>query len=535
MADTYSMPLRAVADLHPDPKNARKHSDEQLRSLRSGIEEFGWTYPIAADAAGIVRAGNGRLAIAQAIYVEGGRIKLPSGDELPDGMIPALDCSGWTDQQWAAYALFDNKIADDAEWDQQALADALRELDALDIDTELSGFSQGEFDAVIAGLDAAAKSAEGKAQAKASSGTLAREFLIPPFTVLNAREGWWQERKRQWLALGIESEVGRGDNLLKFSDTLIEPDPEKRKAMKDAKNAPGDVPGGLAYGSMQISDGANRTLTGTSIFDPVMCEIAYRWFSPRGGLILDPFAGGSVRGIVAAALGRKYRGIDLREEQVEANDVQWGEIEPRLPDIEGEDHPGPEWYAGDSNEVLGSAPFNGKADADLIFTCPPYGDLEVYSDIATDLSAMGADEFDAVYAEIIAKAAKRLKPNRFAAIVIGDYRDKDGLYRNFVSKTIAAFEAAGLRLYNEAILVTATGSLAIRAGGSFRTTRKMGKTHQNFLIFVKGDPRKAADDLGPVDVSAALANLGENQEDGDGIISEDTEYGEKISGLGGEI
>jgi hypothetical protein len=39
---------------------------------------------------------------------------------------------------------------------------------------------------------------------------LGDEFIIPPFSVLNAREGWWQERKRKWLALGIQSELGRG-------------------------------------------------------------------------------------------------------------------------------------------------------------------------------------------------------------------------------------------------------------------------------------------------------------------------------------
>lgn len=45
---------------------------------------------------------------------------------------------------------------------------------------------------------------------KGHGSTLGNEFLIPPFSVLNAREGWWQERKRAWLALGIQSELGRG-------------------------------------------------------------------------------------------------------------------------------------------------------------------------------------------------------------------------------------------------------------------------------------------------------------------------------------
>ena len=54
------------------------------------------------------------------------------------------------------------------------------------------------------------------------------------------------------------------------------------------------------------------------MFDPVLCELVYRWFSAPGHLVLDPFAGGSVRGIVAAATGRAYAGIDLRDEQVQA-------------------------------------------------------------------------------------------------------------------------------------------------------------------------------------------------------------------------
>ena len=66
--------------------------------------------------------------------------------------------------------------------------------------------------------------------------------------------------------------------------------------------------------------------SGTSIFDPVLCELIYRWFCPLGGAILDPFAGGSVRGIVAAKLGRNYTGIELRAEQIEANREQAARI-----------------------------------------------------------------------------------------------------------------------------------------------------------------------------------------------------------------
>lgn len=54
----------------------------------------------------------------------------------------------------------------------------------------------------------------GEPVANSHKSVLARTFDYPPFSVLNAREGWWQERKRQWLALGIKSELGRGGDLI---------------------------------------------------------------------------------------------------------------------------------------------------------------------------------------------------------------------------------------------------------------------------------------------------------------------------------
>jgi DNA modification methylase len=237
--------------------------------------------------------------------------------------------------------------------------------------------------------------------------------------------------------------------------------------------------------------------TGTSIFDPVVCEIAYRWFCPPGGAVLDPFAGGSVRGIVASKLGRPYTGIDLRAEQIDANRAQAAHIC-------GE--PMPRWVCGDSREVMPALAQQGIAPQfDFVFSCPPYADLEVYSDDPRDLSTLEYDEFRAAYASIIAGACALLKPDRFACFVVGDVRDRQGLYRNFPGHTIDAFEAAGLRLYNEAILVTAVGSLPIRAGKQFAATRKLGRTPQSCLVLVKGDPRKATEAIGEVEFGELAA------------------------------
>lgn len=246
----------------------------------------------------------------------------------------------------------------------------------------------------------------------------------------------------------------------------------------------GDIEGGLASGS-----------SGTSIFDPVLCEIAYRWFCPPCGAILDPFAGGSVRGVVASRLGLAYYGVELRREQVMANRSQLG--------IAGE--PAPQWIEGDSRNL--PKLFSGAVD--MVFSCPPYWNLEVYSEDERDLSTFDVEEFFAAQADIIAKACAFLKPNRFAVWITSDVRDADGFYIGLPGRTIDAFRAAGARLYNECILVTAAGSLPIRVRKQFEGGRKLGRTHQNALVFCKGDWKKAVAALGPVEfgegVEEALA------------------------------
>ena len=288
-----------------------------------------------------------------------------------------------------------------------------------------------------------------------SRGPITDAFIVPPFSVLNAREGFWQDRKRAWLAMGIEGELGReasGRNA--WNDLSINP----RRAESTAKIA-------------AVGDGP-------TIFDPVFCELAYRWFCPPGGQVVDPFAGGSVRGIIASMLDMKYWGCDLSAKQIEANIEQGQALCPdNMPD----------WIVGDAMDALGAAP-----EADFIFSCPPYGDLEVYSDDPRDISNMEYHTFLAAYKRIILRACKKLKDNRFACFVVGDFRDKKtGNYRDFVSATITAFKEQGLHLYNEAILITAVGSLPIRITKQFNSGRKLGKTHQNILIFVKGDGKKA--------------------------------------------
>jgi DNA modification methylase len=270
--------------------------------------------------------------------------------------------------------------------------------------------------------------------------------MIKPFSILDTRTKEWQDRKRYWIqTFGIQSEMGREDtesNARFWEDNTI------------------------------------------SIFDATLCEKIYEWFTPKDGFILDPFAGGSVRGIVATEMGYRYNGIDLSEEQVKANRKQSTK---------------PIWMVGDSDVVLNSL---DSEKYDLVFTCPPYYDLEIYSDSHRDLSNMDDDEFDETYFRILNKSAQKLKNNRFFVVVVSEVREvsktgnyKIGKYRGLVSKTIQACEEAGLHFYNDMILFNSQHQAARVVDTYFKRNRKVASVHQNILVFVKGNPDIAAEDI----------------------------------------
>lgn len=326
--------------------------------------------------------------------------------------------------------------------------------------------------------------------------SLKDSFIFPPFSILDSRSGVWQERKRKWLALGFNSQETREDVELIAKSGQSSGIYELRNKMRDMLQREPSWDEIIEYAKQK----GMHVYEGASIFDPVLCELSYRWFCPVGGKILDPFAGGSVRGVVAGILGYPYIGIDLRLDQVEANRKQAALL--KLNEVE--------WLDGDSDEVLDKENFKGGVD--FVYSCPPYADLEKYSEDPKDLSNMDYAQFKNVYFSIIKKSINQLKDNRFACFVVGDVRDKKGFYYNFVSDTIAAFKDAGMELYNEIILVNVVGSLAIRVRRQFNGGRKIGKMHQNVLVFYKGDPKKIKENYPEL-------NLGEEIESIDNAVN----------------
>lgn len=312
---------------------------------------------------------------------------------------------------------------------------------------------------------------------------LCERFIAPPFSVLDARQGYWRTRKNAWFALGVRGGVGRNKAMQakgSWSGSVPHYYTEKNRIEQKIGRHLSCEEFEKQY-LPEILKKRNSRLAYTekggpiSIFDPVLSEIAYRWFCPPRGSILDPFAGESTKGIVAAYLGYKYTGIELRAQQIRANQRQAKKVGVR-----------PKWIRGDAKDLDRLLPKGRRYD--LVFTSPPYYDLEIYSKNKADASTFGSyKQFLTWYRNVFEQAVSRLLTNRFLVIKVGEIRNAYGIYRNFVGDTIDLFVDLGLHYYNEAILITPAGSLPIRVGQQFLGFRKLGKCHQNILVFYKGD------------------------------------------------
>ena len=427
--------MRSLEDLIPYVNNPRQN-DDAVDAVAASIKEFGFKIPLVIDNENVVVCGHTRLKAAKKLHLS---------------ELPCIVADDLTPAQIKAFRLVDNKTAEISQWDMELLS---LELEDIDMDMALFGFDDEEEE-------------ERKYDGGGNTGTLVDTFIAPPFSILDTRQGYWQERKRSWKALGLKSELGRDEAL-------------------------------LGEGLNQLAKARRMDLNGTSIFDPVLCEIVYQWFCTEHGKIYDCFAGGSVRGIVADYLNYDYTGIDLRQEQVDANVENARKIGVN-----------PKWYCDDSQNA---DKYVEDASCDLIFSCPPYADLEQYSDDPRDISTMEYDDFIRVYANIISIALRKLKNDRFAVFVVGDVRDKQGLYRDFISDTKKIFIENGAKLYNEIILVEQLATGPLRANRQFTGSRKVVKCHQNVLVFFKGDPRTIKKNYPEVEV-AELPDMTEEETD----------------------
>lgn len=460
--------------------NAKEHD---LPELEKSFQRFGFVAPVGIDeATGLLLYGHGRLE--ELAGLRKGKKPPPENVRIVAGRwkVPTIRGVRLGKKLGRLYRVADNRVGEGL-WDGAKLLETLL---AAGGETELEG--TGVSAEELATLRQAYEGKDGGSASPGTGQTLLERFLVPPFSVLDSRQGYWQDRKRAWIALGIRGEETREGILL----------PKPSSSDFYAKKRKLEKKGGRKLTTREATKRytpAKRHDRGVSIFDPVLAELVFRWFAPPKARVLDPFAGGATEGVVAAKLGLDFVGIEIRESQVRSNRRQARAIGVS-----------PTWLTGDAGKLDELVP--PKERFDLVFSSPPFYDLERYGGGKADLSeAANYADFKHGLSRVLALSLRRLRDDRFAVFHIGEIRDRTtGFFRGLVPDLIELVEACGLRYYNEAIFVRPITSLAFRAAEPFAKSRKLGKAHENILVFYRGDPKKIGEifpqeiEVGPVEV-----------------------------------
>lgn len=413
----------SITDLKEYENNPR-FNDNAVEAVANSIEQFGFKVPLIIDKNNVIVCGHTRLKAAKKLGLEN---------------VPCIVADDLSEEQINAFRLADNKTAELAEWDFEKLE---AELDLInDIDMDMFGFD-------VADLQFENDDNSGNEQHR----NLAEKFIAPPFSILDTRQGYWQERKKEW---------------------------------KDKINDNGDRGTSTMFASMsKIND---TSFADNSIIDPVLCEILLKWFAPyASSKTFDCFAGDTGFGFVSAYLGHQFTGIELREEQCEDNLRRINDAGLSA-----------NYICDDGRNIQNHIEKNSQ---DMFFSCLPYFDLEVYSDKENDASNQGSyEEFYEILDTAFTNASECLKENRFAVVVCGDIRNKKtGEYYGFMDDIKATFKRNGFKLWNELILVEAIGNRRLLAN-KYMETRKVAKTHQNILVFYKGDGKQIKNEFNEIE------------------------------------
>ena len=390
---------KRLGELQPYDNNPRKN-DGAVPYVAESIKRYGFKVPIVIDKDGVIVAGHTRYL---------------ASIELGLDTVPCIVADDLTEEQIREFRLVDNKVSEFAGWDIDMLT---FELEDMDFDYETFGFELEDEDE------------ENPYDNSGDVGSLQRDFIAPPFSILDGRQGYWLDRKRYWKELIQDKAQARDVKAIFYNF--------KR--------------GG-----------------GASILDPALSEIILQWFTPNAGSkVFDNFAGDTVFGYVAGSLGHSFTGIELRQEQADFNNERTKELGRNV------------------DKYL--------QEQDLYFSCPPYFDLEVYSDDPNDASNQDSyEDFYAILDEAFTKAIACLKENRFAVVVVGNIRDKrTGGYYDLMGDVVRTFTREGMYFYNDIVLIDPVGSAGIRARNSM-DHRKVVKVHQNVLVFYKGDHKQIKD------------------------------------------
>jgi hypothetical protein len=233
---------RKLGDLLAWPNNPRQIDRKQAKRLVESFDEFGQVETMAIGPANELYNGHQRLNVLMEQYGPAYEVDV------------RVASRALTEREREKLTIYLHKGAA-GTWDFDILADRFEQDDLL-----AWGFEPFELGL---GDDLQPEASEGEAQtAEQARATLAERFLVPPFSVLDARQGYWQARKSAWIALGIQSELGRGEDIVPNGS---ERPPEQDGAwMRHTRNnSPGGSPrpaASLVNGRTVRGDGAGKPL-----------------------------------------------------------------------------------------------------------------------------------------------------------------------------------------------------------------------------------------------------------------------------------
>lgn len=442
-----------ISEIKPNPNNPRIIKDEKFKKLVKSIEDFPEMLELRP------------LVVDDNMVVLGGNMRLKALKELKITEVPIIKATELTEEQKKEFIIKDN--VGYGEWDWDMLAN--------EWDNELLG--EWGLDVVYVETDAEKKELDIQAKLEKKAGILNEYFVVPPFSILDSRAGYWQDRKKRWLEIIWDNWESRNDTL------ISSPQMKYPRLYREYGNIRKDWAFAnfaeylKQFSKEELENESKVMSSGVSILDPVLSEVVVRWFCPSEWTCIDPFAGDSVFGCVAGTLGRTFKGIELRQEQRNLNQDRADELK-----IEAS------YICDDWQNIWKHIPENS---VDFIFSCPPYFDLEKYSDNPLDASNQWEySDFLKILDNAFTSAIKCLKDNRFAVVVMSNVRSKNGAYYRISDDIKDIFERNWMCFYNDIILINSVGTAALRVSTSMKNL-KVGRSHQNVMVFYKGDTDNA--------------------------------------------
>lgn len=292
--------------------------------------------------------------------------------------------------------------------------------------------------------------------------------------VWNSTKGDWLKMKKEW-NVKIES-AGEKHG-------VINPKFASREGAWMGDNGMSNV----VLATKIVEDGEVKSIKGksfngnVSVLDPVACDVILRFFMPKDGCrVYNPFGGGVQFGFVTGDNGYEYTSSEIRQNQCDANNAIC------------QDFVNVKWIKSDS------AKFKPKQKYDLVFTCPPYYQVEDYLDYdgnapEGELNVMPTyQEFrDALFTGY-KNAIEVLNDNCFFVVMTGDSRDKNGAYYGCEAEHELFFRDQGLHIYNKIVYLECEFTRLAHAKRTLHY-RKFPKREQKILIFYKGDMTKIKD------------------------------------------